>query len=108
MPGVCVRGQYWRAKSVEISLYKQFFAAWPAKHFSPCFSVCLLDLMLSHPHSDLLFDSDCRRKLDFSSEPVRAHWALLWSGTSYRQVLHIGMTERKSRIDECVNAARHH
>jgi hypothetical protein len=31
---------------------------------------------LSHPHSDLMFDGDCRRKLDFSSEPVCAHRVL--------------------------------
>jgi hypothetical protein len=47
--------------------------------FSPCFSLCLLDLILSHPHSDLMFDGDCGRKFDFSSEPMRAHWALLCS-----------------------------
>src|SRR6188508_743596 len=26
-----------------------------------------------------MLDGDCRRKFDFSSKPVRAHWALLWS-----------------------------
>jgi hypothetical protein len=29
-----------------------------------------------------MFDGDCRRKFDFSSEPVGAHWALL--STLYR------------------------
>jgi hypothetical protein len=43
---------------------------------------------LSHQHSDLMLDGDCRRKFDFSSKPMRAHWALLWS-----KVLH--MYDRK-------------
>jgi hypothetical protein len=32
---------------------------------------------LSHQHSELMFDGDCCRKFDFSSEPVIAHWTLL-------------------------------
>jgi hypothetical protein len=42
-----------------------------------------LNFVLSHPHSDLMFDGDCRRKFDFSSESVRAHWAFLWPSTVY-------------------------
>jgi hypothetical protein len=30
-----------------------------------------------HQFPELMFDGDCRRKFDFSSEPVCAHWALL-------------------------------
>ena len=30
------------------------------KYFSPCFSVCFLDLILSDPHSDLMFDEPGR------------------------------------------------
>jgi hypothetical protein len=46
--------------------------------FSPCFRLYFLDLIFSHPHSDLMFDGDCRRKFDFSSEPMSAHWVLLY------------------------------
>jgi hypothetical protein len=48
-----------------------------AKHFSPCLSFCLLNLILGHPHSDLMFDGDCRGKLDLSSEPVCVHQRFL-------------------------------
>jgi hypothetical protein len=58
------------------SLDEKFFAG-SAKYFSPCFRLYPLDLILSHPHSDLMFDGDSRRKFDFPSEPVRAHWVLL-------------------------------
>ena len=30
-----------------------------------------------------MLDGDCRRKFDFSSEPVRVHLALLWSNPLY-------------------------
>src|SRR6266446_2878845 len=43
----------------------------------PCFSLCFLGLILGHQHSELMFDGDRRRKFDFSSEPVIAHWTLL-------------------------------
>ena len=48
------------------------------------------NIILSHQHSDLMLDGNCRRKFDFSSKPVRAHLALLWSDFPY-----ICMTGRK-------------
>ena len=45
--------------------------------------LCFLNLVLSHQHSDLMLEDDRRRKFYFSSKPVRAHWALLWSNTLY-------------------------
>ena len=41
-------------------------------------ALCRLDRIFKHQLSELMFDDDCRRKLDFSSEPVRTHWPLLW------------------------------
>jgi hypothetical protein len=38
--------------------------------FCPCFLACIFD----HQLSELMFDSDSRRKLDLSSEMMRAHW----------------------------------
>src|SRR6266496_4401917 len=60
-----------------ISLCKQFFAALSATCFSSCVSLCFLGLILSHQHSELMFDGDRCRKFDVSSEPVIAHWTLL-------------------------------
>jgi hypothetical protein len=60
-----------------ILLCKQFFAALSATCFSSCVSLCFLGLILSHQHSELMFDGDRCRKFDFSSEPVIAHWTLL-------------------------------
>ena len=51
------------------------------KYLSPCF----LDFILSHPHSNLMFDGRCRRKFDFSSEPVCSHWV------SRSQAVYVGM-----------------
>lgn len=61
------------------SLEEQFFARLSAKYCSPGFSLYPPDLimshpLLSHPHSDLMFDGDSRTKFYFSSEPVRAYW----------------------------------
>jgi hypothetical protein len=64
----------------------RFFAQLSANCFSSC--SCLLDRIFKHQFSDLMFDGDCRRKFDFSSEPVCAHWAFLY----------MGMTERKSHV----------
>lgn len=50
-----------------------------ARRFSPCFSFCPRDLVSSHQRSDLMLDGHGRRKFYLSSEPVRAHWALLSS-----------------------------
>jgi hypothetical protein len=47
------------------------------------FGLCFLNLVLSREHSDLMLDGDRRRKFDFPSKPVRAHWALLWSTFIY-------------------------
>ncbi len=44
-------------------------------------ALCRLDRIFKHQLSELMFDDDCRRKLDFSSEPVRTHWPLLWPST---------------------------
>ena len=41
------------------------FAGLSANYFSPCFSLCLLDLILSQPLFDLIFDGNGRRKFDF-------------------------------------------
>jgi hypothetical protein len=54
-----------------------FFAQLSANCFSSCSCLCLLDRIFEHQFSELMFDDHCRRKFDFSSEPVRAHWALL-------------------------------
>jgi hypothetical protein len=50
-----------------------------ARCFSPCFSLYPRHLVASHQRSDLMLDGHCRRKFYLSSEPVRAHWVLLWS-----------------------------
>jgi hypothetical protein len=34
--------------------------------------LCFLIVILSHQHSDVIFDCDRRQGLDFSSKPVRA------------------------------------
>ena len=44
-------------------------------------ALCRLDRIFKHQLSELMFDGDCRRKFEFSSEPVRAHWPLLWLST---------------------------
>ena len=72
---------HWRSLPFQavnwISLCKRFFAALSATCFSSCVSLCFLGLILSHQHSELMFDGDRCRKFDFSSEPVIAHWTLL-------------------------------
>ena len=35
-----------------------------------CFRLCFLARILSHQHSELVFDDECRRKLEFSSKPM--------------------------------------
>src|SRR6201989_2414104 len=56
----------------------RFFAQLSASCFSPCSCLCLLEGIFKHQLSELMFDGDCRRKFEFLSEPVRAHWPLLW------------------------------
>jgi hypothetical protein len=58
-----------------------FFAQLCASCFSSCPCLCRLDRIFKHQLSELMFDGDCRRKFEFSSEPVCAHWALLWPST---------------------------
>ena len=50
-----------------------------ARCFGACRGLCPRDLVASHQRSDLMFDGHRRRKSYLSSEPVRAHWALLSS-----------------------------
>src|SRR5271167_139914 len=42
-----------------------------------CFCPCFLACIFGHHLSQLVFDSECRRKLELSSEMMRAHLALL-------------------------------
>jgi hypothetical protein len=70
-----------------VSVYEQFFARLSANCFSSCSCLCRLDRIFKHQFSNLMFDGDCRRKFDFSSEPVFAHWALLWPSTLDRYAL---------------------
>ena len=58
-----------------------FFAQLSANCFSSCPCLCLLECIFKHQLSELMFDGDCRRKFEFSSESVRAHWPLLWPST---------------------------
>src|SRR6476659_9371096 len=62
------------------------FAQLSANCFSSCSCLGLLGRIFKHQFSELMFDGDCRRKFDFSSEPVCAHWALLWPSTPTRRV----------------------
>src|SRR5205807_3764253 len=39
-----------------------------------CFCRCFLACIFGHQLSELMFDSDSRRKLELSSEMMRAHW----------------------------------
>jgi hypothetical protein len=41
------------------------------------FYISFLARIFGHQHSDLVFDDECRRKLELSSKPMRAHLALL-------------------------------
>ena len=76
----------WRHLYASARLHERscFFAQLSTNCFSSCSCLCLLDRIFKHQLSDLMFDGDCRRKFDFSSEPVCAHWALLWPSTPYR------------------------
>lgn len=65
-----------------------FFAHLPASFFSCCLG--LLDRLFEHQFSELMFDGDCRRKFDCSSEPLNAHWALPWAKTLHASLLHLG------------------
>jgi hypothetical protein len=38
----------------------------------------LFKIVLRHQESDLTLDDDGRGKFDFSSKPMRAHWAIRW------------------------------
>jgi ubiquitin C-terminal hydrolase len=42
-----------------------------------CFCPCFLACIFAHQLSQLMFDGDSRRKLELSSEMMRAHWLLL-------------------------------
>jgi hypothetical protein len=83
----------WRHLYASARLHERscFFAQLSTNCFSSC--SCLLGYIFKHQFFNLMFDGDCRRKFDFSSEPVCAHWALLWPSTLY-----MGMTERKSHV----------
>jgi hypothetical protein len=47
------------------------------KYFRPCFSLCFLELILRHQHSDLVLNGNRRGKIEFASEPKRVHFGLL-------------------------------
>src|SRR5882672_11072714 len=49
----------------------------PMKYFNPCFSLCLLDLIMHHKRSDLVLDGNRRWKTESASEPKRVHLRLL-------------------------------
>src|SRR5712671_7339883 len=52
----------------------------PTRYFNPCFSLCLLDLIMRHKRSDLVLDGNRRWKTEFTSEPKRDLWLLSQSG----------------------------
>jgi hypothetical protein len=76
-----------------------------ARCFSPCIGLRPRNLVSSHQRPDLMLDGHCRRKLDPSSEPVRAHWALLSSAFDcflgpYKRILDLNgfWISKKARI----------
>jgi hypothetical protein len=71
----------WRHLYASARLHERscFFAQLSTNCFSSCSCLCLLGRIFKHQFSELMFDGDCRRKFDFSSEPMCAHWALLWT-----------------------------
>src|SRR5205814_1133815 len=85
-----------------------FFAQLSASCFGSCSCLCLLERIFKHQLSELMFDGDCRRKFEFFSEPVRAHWPLLWASTL--RLANLGQCDRctpalagcqLSRRDKC-------